>query len=96
MLPHEKYLGLPTFVSRSRKKPFLFVVDCVKKRISGWMEKLASWAGREVLIKVIAQAIPTYAMSVFKFIKDLCNSIQSAITRFWWGHKQEERKIHWL
>ena len=55
-----------------------------------------SWAVREVLIKAVAQAIPTYALSVFKFCKDLCNSIQSAIMRFWWGHKQDEHKIHWV
>jgi len=59
----------------------------------GW---LASWAGREVLIKAVAQAIPTYSMSVLKLSVDLCYIIQAAINRFWWGHKQDERKIHWL
>jgi len=55
-----------------------------------------SWACREVLIKAVAQAIPTYAMSVFKFSTDHYHSIQFAINCFWWGHKKNYRKIHWL
>ena len=55
-----------------------------------------SWASREVLIKVVAQAIPTYAMSVFKLPTNLCNAIQSTINRFWWGYSTEKKKIHWV
>ena len=53
VLSHDKYLGARTFVGRSRKKSFLFLVDHIKKRMSGWMDKLISWAEREVLIKVV-------------------------------------------
>ena len=60
------------------------------------MDKLVSWAGREVLIKAVAQAIPTYVMSVFKFSKELCHTIQSSIIRFWWGHSGADRKIRWV
>ena len=60
------------------------------------MERLVSWAGRKVLIKAVAQAIPSYAMSVFSFTKDLCGTIQATINRFWWVHKHEGRKLHWL
>jgi len=94
VLSHNKYLGAPTFVGKSRKKPFLFLIDRIKKRMSQWMDKLASWAGREVLIKAIAQAIPTYTMSVFKLTKTACQTIQSSIIRFWWGYNQEDCKIH--
>jgi len=45
-----------------------------------------------VLIKTVTQAIPTYAMSMFKVSQELCNPIHAMITGFWWGHKQEERK----
>ena len=82
VLAHEKYLGLATIVGRSRKKPFLFIKDKIGKRLSNWTDKLLSWAGREVLIKAVAQAIPTYAMSVFKLPSNLCTAIQSMINRF--------------
>jgi len=96
VLSHEKYLGLPTFVGRSRKKPFLFLKDKIRQRMSVWMDRLLSWAGREVLIKAVAQAIPTYAMSVFKLPTTFCKAIQSIITRFWWSNDPQKRKIHWV
>ena len=75
VLAHEKYLAVPTHVGCSKKKSFLFIVDRIKKRLSAWMDKLVSWAKREVLIKAVAQVIPTYVMSVFKFSKELCDTI---------------------
>lgn len=49
-----------------------------------------------MLIKVVALAIPSYAMSVFGFSKELCSVIQSTINQFWWGHRPKDRKLHWL
>ena len=49
-----------------------------------------------MLIKAIAQVIPTYAMSVFKLPTNLCNAIQSIINRFWWSHGPQRRNIHWV
>jgi len=60
------------------------------------MDRLVSWAGREVLIKAVAQAIPTYAMSVFKLPTNLCHVIQSTINSFWWGYTTGTRKVHWV
>jgi len=42
VLLYDKYLGAPTFVGRSRKKPFLFLIDHMKKCLSGWMDELVS------------------------------------------------------
>ena len=65
VLAHDKYLGLPTRVGRSKKKAFLSTKDRVARRLNGWLGKHLSWAGREVLVKAVAQAIPTYTMSLF-------------------------------
>jgi len=93
---HDRYLGLPTHVGRSKKRAFIAIKERIGRRLAGWMNRLVSWAGREVLIKAVAQAIPTYAMSVFKFPKDLCSSIQAMLNRFWWSHDPNKRKIHWV
>lgn len=55
---HERYLGLPTFVGRSKKVVFQNVMDRVWKKVKGWKERCLSRAGREVLLKSVAQAIP--------------------------------------
>ena len=53
-------------------------------------------AGREILIKAVIQAIPSYATTVFRFPIGLCQEITSMANRYWWGQRQGERKIHWL
>ena len=35
VLAQDKYLGLPTFVGKSCKKPFIFIVDQIKKCMAG-------------------------------------------------------------
>ncbi|GMY35564.1 hypothetical protein FCV25MIE_30806 [Fagus crenata] len=62
----------------------------------GWKEQLLSKAGRAILIKTIAQAIPTYTMSCFKLPKNWCADINSLISNYWWGQRREENKIHWI
>ena len=58
--------------------------------------KLLSQAGREVLIKAVVQAIPTYTMSCFKLPVGLCNEIEGLIRKFRWGQRGDRRKIHWV
>ena len=61
----------------------------------GWKEKFISKAGREVLIKTVSQAIPTYSMSLFKLPKTLCDNINSSLAKYWWSQNKDEKKIHW-
>ena len=58
-------------------------------------EFFLSQAGNEVLIKAVIQAIPTYAMSIFQLPKTLCQKINSMMSRFWWGHKDNYSQIAW-
>lgn len=90
-----KYLGMPSVVGRTKKAVFGYIKDRVWQRLNGWKEKSLSAAGREVLIKAVAQAIPTYIMSCFELPDGLCREISGMISRFWWGQREECRKIHW-
>ena len=92
---HSKYLGLPTFVGRSKKQVFEFVQQRVWKKLKGWKERSLSKAGKEVLIKSVAQPILNYIMGCFLLPCELCNKIESMISNFWWGSKDGEKKIHW-
>lgn len=69
---YSKYLGLLTLLGRSKKRVFQVVADKVFQRLKGWKERSLTKAGREVLIKAVIQAIPTYAMSCFLFPHSLC------------------------
>lgn len=37
-----------------------------------------------------------YAMSCFRFPKKLCRNLTSIFSKFWWGSKNGERKVHWV
>ena len=62
----------------------------------GWKEKLLSIGGREILIKVVAQVVPTYTMGCFLLPKGLCDDIEGMMRNFWWGQRQQESKIAWV
>jgi hypothetical protein len=80
-----KYLGLPVYMGRSKSSLFAYLKERLWKRIQGWKEKLLSKAGKETLIKAVAQAIPTYAMSCFDLTKSLCDGMSKMICRYWWS-----------
>lgn len=89
------YLGLPTVWGRSKKASLAFVKDRLRDKIQSWKLGTLSMAGREVLIKSVALAVPTYPMNCFKFPVTLYREMDSLIAKFWWGQKEEEHKIHW-
>ena len=95
MREYEKYLGLPTVVGRNKKASLNFIKERVWSKLQGWKEKLLSQAGREVLLKAVVQAIPTFAMSCFKLPIGLLNDIEMMIRKFWWGQRRDQRRIHW-
>lgn len=92
----DKYLGLPVFVGQSKKNVFAYLKDRIWKRIQGWKEKFLPWAGKEILIKAVAQAIPTFAMGCFDLAKTLCDQLSTMICRYWWNQQEGNHKIHWL
>ena len=90
----ESYLGLPTLIRRAKYSTFSFLKDRIWKMLQGWKGMLLSRAGKEILIKAVAQSIPTYTMSVFQIPLKLCDELDALCAKFWWGQVGNERKIH--
>lgn len=91
-----KYLGLPILWGRSKSEALAFVRDRVKGKVQGWKHSLLSHGGREVLIRSVANSIPTYSMSCFLFPKKTCSELNSIISNFWWGNQSGNGSIHWV
>ena len=87
---------MPSDVGNCKNGAFKFLKDRVWNKVKGWMEKLLSSAGKEVLIKSVAQAIPVYSMACFRLPRGLCDNINAFIRQFWWGSKQGRRKPAWV
>ncbi|XP_042944508.1 uncharacterized protein LOC122278379 [Carya illinoinensis] len=93
---YEKYLGLPALIGRSKNAAFKGITDRIRGRISNWKNKFLSQAGKEILLKAVIQALPTYCMGVFKLPKSLLNEINKIMHHYWWGHLQNEKRVHWV
>uniref|UniRef100_A0A2N9I391 Reverse transcriptase domain-containing protein n=1 Tax=Fagus sylvatica TaxID=28930 RepID=A0A2N9I391_FAGSY len=78
---YKKYLGLSSLIGRNRAASFTQIKERFWRKLKGWKEKILSQAGREILIKAVAQAIPTYAMSYFKLLARLCKELEAMIRR---------------
>lgn len=63
--------------------------------LQGWKRNFFSGGGKEINIKSVVQAIPTYAMSCFRLPKGLLDKISSLCARFWWGLTETKKRIHW-
>ena len=80
---HTKYLSLPSLIGKSKTQIFAEIKERVGKKLLGWKEKIISIGGKEILIKAIAKAIPTYFMS--QLPKGLCEELESMTRKFWWS-----------
>ncbi|KAL5546570.1 hypothetical protein UlMin_006257 [Ulmus minor] len=92
---HDLYLGLPIFSMRIKRIQFGYIRDMIVRKLQGWNERLFSQGGKEVLIKLIIQAIPTYSMSCFIIPDSIVKEIEATCARFWWG-KHVWRFLHRL
>ena len=77
---HKTYLGLPSLIGRSKTNTFAQLKAKVAKKLASWKEKLISTTRKEVLIKAVAQAIPTYTISCFKLPNAICDELTSMVS----------------
>ncbi|CAH9083997.1 unnamed protein product [Cuscuta epithymum] len=90
----EKYLGLPAFFGKRKKEILSYIRNRVVSRIQNWNSKFLSRAGREIMLKTVIQAMPTYTMNVFLLPLDLCRELEVMMNGYWWKGKSE-KGIRW-
>ncbi|CAL1359850.1 unnamed protein product [Linum trigynum] len=93
---HDKYLGLPSLIDRSKMETLRYLEEKLLARLQGWKQRTLSWAARETLIKSIALALPLHVMSCFKLPKSLCRLLDKYVARFRWGATEVNSKIRWM
>lgn len=48
---------------------FTVILHKVRDKTQGWSKKYLSQGGKDVLLKVVALALPVYTMNIFKLAK---------------------------
>ena len=89
----DKYLGLPVPQGRMKAGKFQSTKEKALKILSDWVEKYASCGAKETLIKSILQALPVYAMGIFKFPASLCEELSQIIRNFWWVMRRIGKRL---
>nr|XP_027060887.1 uncharacterized protein LOC113687483 [Coffea arabica] len=89
------YLGLPMAIGRSKTQVFAFVQNKISNKLQDWKQKLLSQGGKEILVKSVIMAMPTYVMACFRLPRGLCRQITGKIARFWWRKGEKGSCVHW-
>jgi hypothetical protein len=79
-------------IGKSKKVAFQGIIDKVNSKIEGWKAKSLSQAGILVLIKSVAAAIPSYAMSTFMLPESICHKLDQMFKKFWWGFPSKKTR----
>lgn len=94
--PDSTYLGLPSTLGRNKSVMLGYLKERMRQRIQRWEGKYISKGGKEVLIKSVAQSLPSYAMNVFLQPVEMCREMEQLMCKYWWSSGSKHcRGIHW-
>lgn len=88
------YVGLPETFGGSKVSILSYLEEKMSEKVQGWHTRFLSPAGKEILLKTVILALPTYTRSCFLLPKTNCRKIVSIVSNFWWRSKRETKEIH--
>lgn len=92
-----KYLSLPNILGRNKSEVFGYLKEKVRSSIRNWTEKNISKPLKEILIKMVAQSLPSYAMNVFLLPLEVTREMEKDMAKFFWNtSRNSSSKIHWM
>lgn len=83
-------------IGRAKRKAFSDIKDRFQQKLQTWKEKMLLQGKKEVLLKVVVLAFPTYTMNCFNLPNSQCFELEIMIARFWWDQRGNKQKIYWL
>lgn len=86
-----RYLGVPMLHDRVTKDTYLYLVDRVRSKLTGWKANSLSLAGRLTLAQSALATIPYYAMQSTKLPLATVNAIDRLVRNFVWGSTAHHR-----
>ncbi|XP_059638642.1 uncharacterized protein LOC132280905 [Cornus florida] len=84
-----RYLGLRSMLQRSKTESFKFLLDKMEAKFKVIKGDFHSRAGREVMIKSVLAALPTFSLQSFRIPISTAKTISDKLRLFWWSGKME-------
>lgn len=85
----DEYLSLPNIVGR-RKEYFQSISEKMFKELVVGAQEFCR-KGKEIFIKSVLQAIPSYAMPCFLLPRTFCDDLERLFGIYWWGKGQGKK-----
>jgi hypothetical protein len=76
------YMGLPYMMGRSKMVTFSYIKDKMWKKINYWRGRALLKAGKDVMINLVLQYIPSYIMIVYLILETIINDIENTLNSF--------------
>ena len=80
-------------IRRSKEQIFSYIKEKVINKLKGWKARLLNQVGKEVLLKPVILAMPTYVVAFCKLLKGLCEDICKEMVKFRLGKEKKRRKF---
>lgn len=88
------YLSVPLIHKRISRNMYNGVLDKMKSKLTGWIGKNLTLAGRTTPIKSMLNSIPIYSMSTVKLPISICNEIDKINRSFLWSNPSLTKAMH--
>ncbi|KAK9065703.1 hypothetical protein SSX86_015104 [Deinandra increscens subsp. villosa] len=90
------YLGIPVGANMSRVRHWDKILGKFQKRLSNWKRNLLSIGGRSTLVSSVLGSLASYFFSMFPVPVKIVKTLESYRSRFFWGFKENDKKIPWI
>ena len=90
------FLGMPIGGSMKKLIRWQPLIDKSAQKLSNWKSNIMSIGGRSVLCKTVLGALGSYLFSLYKAPIAVIKTLESLRRRFFWGQKENGRKIAWV
>lgn len=91
-----KFLGIPVGSSPSRINFWQPLVDKFHNKLSTWKSISLSYAGKVTLCKSVLGSLGNYLFSLYEAPAAVLNSLERLRSKFFWGVKEQEKKVSWI
>lgn len=89
-----KYLGVPLIGRAPKRADFQYLLEKIKKKLTGWKARPLSLAGRVTLAKSVIAAMAIYPMMAAAIPKGVLRDIEKIQRDFVWGDEVDHRRHH--
>lgn len=79
---------------RLARHQFTFVLDKMRKKLSGWKASFLSFAGRVALAQSSLASIPGYVLQATPVPLSICDEAEKICRDFIWGSSADRRRCH--